>query len=202
MLSSVVAASLVLLQASGAVNAQTNLPPLGDGVFNVSARTLIDAPLDAVWEKIIDFSSYPDWNPFARSQTVCNEFFIPLENQTAFEGARIIIDAQIPPLQVPVNRSTPLNLLHNQLSFENVTHLQPDLHRVAWKQIDIPDIAVNVTRWTAVSTVDNKTLYESAQVYNGGLAGVVELLFKEGLQEAFDAQGEALKLLLEGGNAT
>ena len=72
-------------------------------------------------------------------------------DRTAFEGARIIINAQIPALPVPVNRSTPADPLHTQISFENITHLQPDLHRVAWKQIDIPDFAVNATRWTAVS---------------------------------------------------
>lgn len=49
-----------------------------------------------------------------------------------------------------------------------------------------------------VSTVENMTLYESAEVYGGGLAGVVESLFGTGLQEAFDAQGVALKELLEG----
>ena len=38
----------------------------GSGVFNVSTRTLIDAPLETVWDKILDFASYPDWNPFAR----------------------------------------------------------------------------------------------------------------------------------------
>ncbi|KZV71642.1 hypothetical protein PENSPDRAFT_605533 [Peniophora sp. CONT] len=197
MLSSIIV-GVVLLQASSAVLAQSNLPPLGTGVFEVSTRMTIDAPLETVWNAILDFSSYPDWNPFARSQTVCDEFFIPLDNQTAFEGARIIINAQIPALTPPVNRSSPSNPLHTQISFENVTHLQPDLHRVAWKQIDIPDIAVNATRWTAISTVDNMTLYESAEVYGGGLAGFVETLFGESLQEAFDAQGVALKMLLEG----
>lgn len=44
----------------------------------------------------------------------------------------------------------------------------------------------------------NVTLYESAQMYSGALAGVVGLLFQDGLQEAFDAQGVALKALLEG----
>ncbi|VDC05666.1 unnamed protein product [Peniophora sp. CBMAI 1063] len=198
MRSSIIPTAVFLLGVSSNALAQSNLPPLGSGVFEVSTRQLIDAPLETVWNAVLNFSSYPDWNPFSRSQVVCDEFFIPLDNQTAFEGARIIINAQIPPLLVPVNRTTPSNPLHNQVSFENITHLQPDLHRVAWKQIDIPDIAVNATRWTAVSTVDNMTLYESAEVYGGGLAGVVESLFGEGLQEAFDAQGVALKELLEG----
>ncbi|KZV76460.1 hypothetical protein PENSPDRAFT_598369 [Peniophora sp. CONT] len=171
---------------------------MGTGDFEVSARQLIDAPLETVWNTLTNFSGYPDWNPFARSQTVCDEFFVPLANQTAFEGARLIINVQIPPLTPPVNRSTPSDLLHTQISFENVTHLQPDLHRVAWEPIDFPEFVVNATRWTAVSTVDNMTLYESAQVYSGALASVVGLLFKEGLQEAFDAQGVALKALLEG----
>jgi hypothetical protein len=46
--------------------------------------------------------------------------------------------------------------------------------------------------------VGNQTLYESAEVYGGALAPTVELLFGEGLQDAFDAQGVALKAFLEG----
>ncbi|VDB95492.1 unnamed protein product [Peniophora sp. CBMAI 1063] len=198
MFSPLIAASLLLLQASSPALAQSNLPPMGSGAFEVSTRALIDAPLETVWNTLVNFTGYPDWNPFARSQTVCDEFFIPLENQTAFEGARLIINVQIPPLTPPVNRSTPSNILHSQISFENVTHLQPDLHRVAWEPIDFPESVINATRWSAVSTVGNMTLYESAQVYSGSLASVVGSLFQEGLQEAFDAQGVALKLLLDG----
>ncbi|EIN05451.1 hypothetical protein PUNSTDRAFT_115895 [Punctularia strigosozonata HHB-11173 SS5] len=197
-LQTLLVASTCLLLDGALSLAQSNLPDLGTGVFEVSTRILIDAPLETVWNTILDFPRYPDWNPFSRSQVVCDDLFVPLANQTAFEGARIIINVQIPPLTPPVNRSTPSNLLHTQISFENITHLQPDLHRVAWKQIDIPDIAVNATRWQAVSTVGNQTLYESAEVYGGGLAGAVELLYGTGLQEAFDAQGVALKALLEG----
>lgn len=39
-----------------------NLPPRVDsGVFAVQASTLIDAPVDKIWEILLDFPSYPEW---------------------------------------------------------------------------------------------------------------------------------------------
>lgn len=49
-----------------------------------------------------------------------------------------------------------------------------------------------------MSVVDGQTLYESREVYAGPLSLGVFLLYKKGLQESFDAQGVALKALLEG----
>jgi uncharacterized protein YndB with AHSA1/START domain len=38
------------------------LPPnAADGVFSVSATTVIDAPIEKVWGVLIDFPSYHEW---------------------------------------------------------------------------------------------------------------------------------------------
>lgn len=50
----------------GAAVAQTNLPPLEPGVFNVSTRAEINASPDAAWAAAMNFSDYPNWNPFVR----------------------------------------------------------------------------------------------------------------------------------------
>jgi hypothetical protein len=51
-----------------------------------------------------------------------------------------------------------------------------------------------------VSDLGNgKALYESREVFHGVLAPVLKATLGESLQKAFDAQGEGLKLLLEGG---
>ena len=44
----------------------SNLPPEEPGVFKAEANATIDAPIDAVWHALLDFPSYPDWNPFVR----------------------------------------------------------------------------------------------------------------------------------------
>lgn len=41
-------------------------------------------------------------------------------------------------------------------------------------------------------------LYESREVYRGAAAVALKAVMAEGLQQAFDAQGAGLKLLLEG----
>lgn len=54
-------------------------------------------------------------------------------------------------------------------------------------------------RWQAISDLGNgKVLYESREVFSGPLAYTLKALMKESLQEGFNAQGEGLKLLLEG----
>ncbi|KIM80131.1 hypothetical protein PILCRDRAFT_44247, partial [Piloderma croceum F 1598] len=96
----------------------TNLPSVPPGVFNASTRIEIDAPIETVWVTLLDFPSYPNWNPF-----VTNALFVPLANQTPVEHDRLIINSQIPPLTPPVTNSTLSNPLHAQTSFESITHI-------------------------------------------------------------------------------
>jgi len=68
---------------------------------------------------------------------------------------------------------------------------------MAWKQIMIPDTILNSTRWTALSEFEGQVYYETYEAYFGPLAYIVKDLFEEGLQEGFEAQGEALQLRLD-----
>jgi uncharacterized membrane protein len=43
----------------------SNLPIVPEG-FNASAKIEINAPVEKVWAAIVDFPSYPKWNPFVR----------------------------------------------------------------------------------------------------------------------------------------
>lgn len=188
----------VALALGGLALAQSNLPPLPDGVFTASTRIEIAAPADLVWATLLDFGAYAEWNPFVRTATITNEWGVPSESQIATQDAFVNFQVQIPPLPLPVNASSKPNLLHAQFSRETITVVDNTLRRAAWKQIMLPDFAVNATRWNAVSTLPNgNALYESAEPYNGILAGLLQSLFGEGLQQAFDAQGQALKIRAE-----
>ncbi|KAI4519470.1 hypothetical protein K525DRAFT_362807 [Schizophyllum commune Loenen D] len=178
----------------------SNLPPEEPGVFKAEANATIDAPIDAVWHALLDFRAYPDWNPFVRSQVLANDLFFPLEDQSNPQaGQRLIIHVQIPPLTPPVDADTPADPLHAQSSFENITFLEgAPTYRAAWKQIMIPDVLINATRWQVLSTLqDGRTLYEAREVYAGSLASTLESLLGEGLQEAFNAQASELKAYIE-----
>jgi len=115
------------------------------------------------------------------------------------EGRHLYLRTQIPPLPLPVSASTPDNVLHTQVAYENITHVQPQLGRLAWKYLAAPSELLAAERWQAVSDVgDGKVLYESREVFSGALAVVLKEVMGEALQESFDAQGKGLKLLLEG----
>lgn len=44
----------------------TNLPPPTPGVFTAQSSILIAGPIETVWNVLLDFPAYPDWNPFVR----------------------------------------------------------------------------------------------------------------------------------------
>jgi hypothetical protein len=122
---------------------------------------------------------------------------VSLPEQYPAENKRLYLRNQIPPLPLPVSASTPDNTLNTQLAYENITHVQPDLLRLAWAYY--ADDLLDAERWQAITDLGNGTvLYESREVFRGPLAPTLEALMKEGLQKGFDAQGEGLKLLLEG----
>ncbi|KAF2192752.1 hypothetical protein K469DRAFT_717340 [Zopfia rhizophila CBS 207.26] len=176
----------------------TNLPNVPPGVFTVSARIEIKTTTSAAWNALVDFPSYPNWNPFVRSAIVITPDGAHLPEQRPVENRRAVFRVQIPPLPLPVTASTPENPLHTQIAFENITHIQPDLGRLAWKYISLPQ-ALDSERWQAISSIGNgRVLYESREVFSGALAPTLRDTLGEGLQEAFEAQAKGLKLLLEG----
>jgi len=133
-----------------------------------------------------------------RYAKVTNSFLIPLPDNEQYpqENKRLIMRVQIPPLPLPVSASTPDNPLHTQFTTENITAVQFEQGRLAWKYL--ADQILESERWQAVTDLGNgRVLYESREVYDGPGASLVQSLYGSGLQEGFEAQAQGLKLLLE-----
>lgn len=134
-----------------------------------------------------------------RSAIVVSPLNLTLPEQYPLEGNQLFMRTQIPPLPLPVNKDTPDNPLAMQFAYENITHVQPELGRLAWKYI-APEVALSSERWQAVSDLGNGVaLYESREVFHGLLAPALKATLGESLQKGFDAQGVGLKMLLERG---
>jgi hypothetical protein len=196
--------SFLVLTLSSLALAQTppytNLPPPSSpGVFTASTRIVIANTTTAqAWSALTNFPAYAEWNPFVRSAIVVSPLNITLQRQYPVEGKNLFLRTQIPPLPLPVNSRTPDNPLATQFAYEEITHVQPQLGRLAWKYA--ADALVQAERWQAVSDAgEGRVLYESREVFDGALAEVVKATLGESLQKGFDAQGEALRALLEGG---
>ncbi|KAG7443854.1 uncharacterized protein BT62DRAFT_971640 [Guyanagaster necrorhizus] len=191
---------LSLFAASQTCTIPSHLPET-TGKVNIGGSSLIHAPKNAVWNTVLNFSSYPDWNPFVRSQIVADEFAIPLDNQTAFVGAKIIITSQIPPLPQAVDASTPPDILTQHITIEEITVIDAENYRVAWILVS-PQQILSTIRWSAVSTVIDKdgvekSYYESRETFDGPLASIVKDLLGTDIAESFQAQADALKVWME-----
>ncbi|KAI0830250.1 hypothetical protein BC628DRAFT_1408386 [Trametes gibbosa] len=165
----------------------TNLPlPMYSGALTANVSIIIDAPVDKVWDALLDFPKYPEW----RSQVVTDNDKNPLDDQTPKEGDFLLMKVHIPPsLDDTVSTTS---------AFEKITHVQPDLHRVAWNST-LPSWFVKAERWQAVSaSEDGKTLYESREIFAGPGAYAIKLFIAKDLENSFVAQAEALKTYVEG----
>ncbi len=57
--------SLALFAGSQTPTIPSHLPE-ATGEMNINGSSLINAPKDAVWNGVFNFSSYPNWKPFVR----------------------------------------------------------------------------------------------------------------------------------------
>jgi hypothetical protein len=191
---------LAIATTSAQPTEYTNLPPPSSpGVFTASTRILIhNTTTSAAWAALTNFPGYAAWNPFVRAAVVVN----PLTNATLPEqypvvGKNLCLRTQIPPLPLPVSEGSRDNPLATQYAYEEITAVQPELGRLAWKYAT--DALVRAERWQAVSDMgDGDVLYESREVFEGLLSPVVKAGFGRNVQKGFEGQGVGLKMLLEG----
>jgi len=134
------------------------LPPdISGSIAHVTAEITIDAPIETVWNIIVDFESYTNWNPFVRSQLITDEQWNPLEPQPKpTEGAFLLMLCKIPPPPdgslVPVDKSL-------TTSKEMLNFVEEENHRIGWTQKLYPNWAMKEQRWQELTevVVDGKT---------------------------------------------
>ncbi|OSX58079.1 hypothetical protein POSPLADRAFT_1061182 [Postia placenta MAD-698-R-SB12] len=127
----------------------SNLPsPSFQGPLMISASSVIDAPIDKVWQILVDFTSYAEWNTSVHKQIIVDSSSKePLPDQTPHEGSYLLMEVHIPPTSdrshTPTSR--PLEL---------ITAVDPAAHRVAWKNL-MPSWLLRAERWQALSVVED-----------------------------------------------
>ncbi|KAJ7629989.1 hypothetical protein DFH06DRAFT_1224539 [Mycena polygramma] len=166
------------------------VPPLSSsGVFTVADSILIDAPRDKVWQVLLDFGSYKEWNAFVRNQTLVSESGIALRDQTPIAGQLMSIS----PVHLPPTMGNP-GFTQSHTASVKITAIDHENYRAAWVTAGLmPKWALFAERWQMLTVEDGKTKYESIEVFTGILAYVVKFLQGKNLDLGVKAMAEGLK---------
>ncbi|PFH46304.1 hypothetical protein AMATHDRAFT_155684 [Amanita thiersii Skay4041] len=176
----------------------SNLPSITTrGAFSVSATATIDAPIDLVWDVLLDFPSYSQWQvfpsislcPIDRGQVITDKNKRPLADQTPEVGKYLLIA----PVHLPPTMGKP-GWFGTSSAFEIISAVDHDEHRVAWINIDMPRFLLNAERWQVLS-VDptGQTKYETREVFGGFFSYFIKFFLQSSLVHGFSAQAEGLK---------
>ncbi|KAI8990396.1 hypothetical protein BD414DRAFT_413291 [Trametes punicea] len=162
----------------------SHLPdPSFSGPLTVSVSVEIDAPIEKVWEVLLDFTNY------AECQVVTDEHKHPLADQTPVPGVHLLLRVHIPP--------TMDDSVSTTSAFEMITHVDPAAHRIAWKNVNAPRL-LRAERWQVLSTNEaGGTRYETSEAFGGIGAYIVKWFIGEKLQKSFEAMAEGLKAYAE-----
>ncbi|ESK96702.1 hypothetical protein Moror_6719 [Moniliophthora roreri MCA 2997] len=168
-------------------------PESSSAVFVVADSIKIDAPVNKVWDILLDFKAYNEWNAFVRNQTFVDpKTRQPLPDQTLAVGKHIYMH----PVHLPPSLDASELWFWQRNASTNVvvTYLDPDMHRVAWRTTGTPSWLLEAERWQIVTVEeDGKVKYESYEVFKGVLAHVVKLFVGENLKKGVKAMAEGIK---------
>ncbi|KAF4588828.1 hypothetical protein EYR40_010383 [Pleurotus pulmonarius] len=168
------------------MSSPNNLPPLAaDGVFAVSASSVIDAPREKVWGILTDFPSYKE----CRDSVLVDESEEILPDQTLAEGKYMLIA----PVHLPPTMGKP-GIFQKQSAFVKVVTVDPENCCLKWISIIGYPFLLRAERWQSLSVGDDgKTKYETIEVFSGMLAYLVKLFTQANLKLGFEAMAQELK---------
>ncbi|KAK0237020.1 hypothetical protein EDD85DRAFT_596040 [Armillaria nabsnona] len=169
--------------------AQQLPPSSSDGVFAVSGSAVIDAPIEIVWNNLLDFKGYKEWNPFVRDQKITDSSRNILPDQAIAEGKYMHI---CPVHLTPSLEDVPF--YNRSSAFVVCTALDHDNHRVAWRTTGLPRWLLDAERWQSCTVEPGgKVKYESVEVFNGVLAYFVRFFVGQKLINGVGAMAKGLK---------
>ncbi|KAI0339099.1 hypothetical protein BDW22DRAFT_1432006 [Trametopsis cervina] len=178
----------------------SRLPPDASGsVLAISGSSVIDAPIDTVWDVLLDFPAYHEWNPFVREQTVVTPASRPHASQVPHEGSYLTLRVHLPP---SFDAPRGFSLLSPSTTHLVIAVLEPENYRAAWTN-RMPQWLMTTERWQWLTVVEGeeggerRTKYESIEVFNGPAAWFVRWFVAPYLRVAFKAMADGLKARAE-----
>jgi hypothetical protein len=156
-------------------------------VFTVCAEQEINAPIDKVYNALLDFSAYSTWNTFvidvvARGNSSLTPAPAPVGTQMTFT-----VTGLLGPLDIPIPESVSVGIPDVDGSGKYAIN--------AWVLDAFKERSEHPNVLTDLG--NGRTRYVSYESYYVGVVGLSAVL-KGQLQESFERQGEDLKKYVEG----
>ena len=135
----------------------------------VGTEIEIDAPVEKVWDILVDLEKYPEWNPFTKKV-----------ESTLLVGDEIH-------LEVHMRK----NKIRNQTEIVN---LHEPNKKICWGVQYMKPAILNANRHQVLTPLDgNKTLYYTADKFSGMMAPMVIKMYGEDIKKGFECVAKALK---------
>ncbi len=144
------------------------------GRFAPTASVEIDAPVERVWQILVDFPNYAAWNRFCPGIACTGEL-----------GSEVVMDVRFPG-QKPIRQVEVLNVL------------EPP-HRLAWGVLMGSRAILVANRYQTLEPIGtNRTLYTTIDYMSGLIAPIVKALYAEKVRAGFQLAADGLKEYAEG----
>ena len=140
---------------------------------SISAEIDIDAPVDRVWDILVDLASYPAWNPFT----------------THVESTLRVGD--------PARLTVQMRPDKEIVQVETVSAFEPG-HKLCWGMKLLGRRILAANRCQVVTALDRgRTRYYTEDAFRGALVPLVHRLYGADIQRGFTGIARALKARAE-----
>lgn len=137
-----------------------------------SDKVIINAPIERVWEVLMDLPRYPEWNPFT--------YEVVPHDGSLYPGANVDLYVRMP-------------LRGDRVSTEKVARLEAPT-QLAWGMTMINPWLLKAQRDQVLEKLDdNRCSYQTWDAFRGLLTPVVVGLFGKDMKNGFDGVAHALK---------
>jgi hypothetical protein len=163
---------------------------------SIRTEVRISAPAEKVWAKLIDTSTWPDWNTFIPQAEVLDE------PSTSSDGPQNLALGSRRRFILTTNGMKPSIQKVTVFEIPNNDTTDPKLYRICWAVQGYPDSLLRTLRFNEVEEVltsDGKAecVYRTGEDQWGALAYVVKLMFGKSIEKGIRDWAQDLKKAAE-----
>jgi len=140
----------------------------------ISSEIIINSPSEKIWNELMNFDLYPDWNPFVKSISLLNK------EEELEVGNKLAVHLHL------VNQKKPMIFKPTIKSF------QPNKQFSWLGHLYLPHIFDGRHTFELESLPDNKTKFIQKERFTGLLAFIIRFI-KQDTQDSFNLMNKTLK---------